>query len=87
MLELLAPLLIHPSCRLWRLGKQSLLPPPIHGCVLTAHMCVKLSCSQVSRKLLVPGQHLHPPLKCDFGVRQTWFLLLQSPRSTSRERS
>lgn len=39
MLELLAPLLIHPSFRLWRLGRQSLSSPP-YVVVFSLLMCV-----------------------------------------------
>lgn len=39
MLELLAPLLIHPSFRLWRLGRQSLTYPHRQLCSHCSHVC------------------------------------------------
>lgn len=47
--------------------------PPTRSCVLTACLCVTWRSFQVSQKLSVPGQHLHPQLKCDFTVRKTGF--------------
>jgi len=46
MLELLAPLLIHPSFRLWRLGKQSLLCVCVCVCVCVSHTWLCSCCSE-----------------------------------------
>lgn len=66
MLELLAPLFIRPGFRLWRLGKPSLLLFPTRCCILTAQVVEFLRFPRSCR-----SQHLHPPLKRDFGVKKT----------------
>lgn len=58
--------------------------PPTHSCVLTARLCVTWRSSQFSQKLLVPGQHLHPQLKCDFMVRKTDFSSCSIPPYISK---